>query len=608
MTTRPSIEQGIPQPGAPKSEMAEMRLRPMKIRSLATLIAALIVAAIATGGARTMGTARGNEHDAGDDGPRSAMVQATQTSGAPTPASSSQPKEQARGQSSAAPTTLRATTRLVEISVVVQDKHGDPVTGLKKSDFVVLDDRKPQEVQTFEVETNQVPKHPPAPLPPDTYTNRLQERAGVPTSITVILLDGLNTQFKDQSIARKQVVKFLQQIQPQDRVALFVLGRDLRVLHDFTSDSASLLQALNQSPSMNSPGLAPPPPDQSALPVPALVAAIFDDIDLREAQSLQQDRVRLTVEALTEIANHIGTLPGRKNLIWVSASFPDMLGYDSMDDPALTNPQSYFGAEIEAAVRALTDANIAVYPVDARGLIGGGVDVTNDTSDPGTETLQTMLTLADRTGGKAYYNTEDLFGSIRQAIDDSRVTYELGYYPENVTWNGRFRSIKVEVDVPGARVRARKGYFALSEPKLTAQTRQALIAETAESPLEATAIGVKVQVLSAGPQGQGMVKLGISFDPHDFLFDHSDGVWRANVDSVVLQIDDQNKIVDGLDQTIQLHFDEATYQRLMNEGVYYTREIAIKPASRTVRVILRDASNGNIGDTTIPLAKYLPQK
>ena len=86
----------------------------------------------------------------------------------------------------------------------------------------------------------------PAPLPSGTYTNRLTARAGVPNSITVILLDGLNTSITDQAFARRGVAKFLGQLQPEDRVAVYTLGRDLRILHDFTNDASSLLRAVYQ--------------------------------------------------------------------------------------------------------------------------------------------------------------------------------------------------------------------------------------------------------------------------------------------------------------------------------------------------------------------------
>jgi VWFA-related protein len=86
------------------------------------------------------------------------------------------------------------TARLVQINVIVNDKHGNPITGLTKEDFILLDNKQPQEIQFLSAETNLPRGQPEAPLPP---TNRFSEQASVPASVTVTLLDALNTEFAD---------------------------------------------------------------------------------------------------------------------------------------------------------------------------------------------------------------------------------------------------------------------------------------------------------------------------------------------------------------------------------------------------------------------------
>lgn len=523
---------------------------------------------------------------------------------------------QSQNTQSNLPPPLRSTTRLVQVSVVVHDKHGEPITGLKKENFVILDGKKPQAIQIFSVQSNQLPRNPPPPLPPDTYTNRFQQRAGVPTSITVILLDGLNTEFTDQAYARQQVVKFLQQVQPQDRVAIYSLGRDLRILHDFASDSTSLLASLKAYQGRNTAQLEASAAQVSDNPN-ATIRAFLDNAYLRDANFFVEDRVHRTVNALTQIANHVGTLPGRKNLIWVSGSFPFSIGYDNLE-MTRTDQKVMFATDIETAARALNNANIAVYPVDARGLMTYDLGnrgnrsalqsspVNQGFKGPEVQNFFTMNTLADRTGGKAYYNTNDIFGSIREAIGDSRVTYELGYYPEGINWHGEFRDIKVEVKVPGAHVRARKGYFALPEPELTPQIRQAIIAETATSPLEATGIGITVRVRRDTAAGGSALNAMLAFDPREFNFVQKDGRWAADIDSVFIQLDDKNQVIKAIDETFHLKLQPETYERLLREGMTYTRVVPILPTAVELRVILRDASNGNIGDVGVPLGPYFP--
>ena len=130
--------------------------------------------------------------------------------------------------------TIRVTTRLVQVNVVVHDKKGEPIADLKKEDFTILDKGKEQKVAVFAVDSIDAPRKAWPKLPPNIFSNRIQ-RADTPTSTTVILFDGLNTRFQDQAYARKQIVKFLGGIQPHDRVALYLLGSDLRILHDFTN-------------------------------------------------------------------------------------------------------------------------------------------------------------------------------------------------------------------------------------------------------------------------------------------------------------------------------------------------------------------------------------
>jgi VWFA-related protein len=528
---------------------------------------------------------------------------------------------------------LRVATRLVQVSVVVHDKKGNPITGLTKDDFVVLDEKKPQQIESFSMETSAPPTTEPPRLPPDTYTNRIRERAGVPTSITVILLDGLNTKFENQSQARSQVIKFLETIQPEDHVAIYSLGHSLRVLQDFTNDSASLLAVLAKYRGEHTPML-----DASTAEVADTGNATADEFlnnaFQREADYMVRDRVLRTVDALTQIANHVGVLPGRKNLIWVSGSFPFSLGYaaNRTDDPGVTNlPDDlmFFNEEIRSATRALTNANLAVYPVDARGLIAG--DLGNQAASanpfggsrtaaassrgsrnsdpfpmPDQENFTTMNSLANQTGGKAFYNTNDLLHSIREAVDDSRVTYEIGYYPAGINWNGGFHTIKVEVKKPDAKVRSREGYFALPEPKLTPQDRKSLIAATSTSPLEATQIGVVAQVTGFSMTGERSVKLAVAIDPHEFRFEQKDGRWTDNVDAVYVELDDKGQIAHVLDETYKLSFDDARFQSLLKQGIRFPKEVPIVAGAIQLRVIVRDATTGNIGDTIIPLAKYFP--
>src|SRR5260370_31199098 len=133
--------------------------------------------------------------------------------------------------------------RLDEGNVVVGEKRGESVSGLRRDDFTILDKGKEQKVAVFAVDSIDTPRKAWPKLPPNIFSNRIQ-RADTPTSTTVILFDGLNTRFQDQAYARNQIAKFLGGIQPHDPVALYLLGINLRILHDFTNNPDHLAQAL----------------------------------------------------------------------------------------------------------------------------------------------------------------------------------------------------------------------------------------------------------------------------------------------------------------------------------------------------------------------------
>ena len=541
----------------------------------------------------------------------------------------SQTKIAAR-QSAENPTRLRVTTRLVQVNVIVNDKHGHPVTGLTQKDFQLLDNKKSQQLQFFSAETNLPSESASSPLALNTYTNRWQDQSSVPASITVILLDALNTELADQAFARQHVLKFLQQIQPQDRVALYWLSSGLFILHDFTNDATALREALASLQGESSRALANSEVSDPRLhnpnsSVPAGQSyerdAFRRAFDQRVANHSASERVRLTVAALIAIANHIGSIKGRKNLVWVSGSFPFSLGYDKFDLDWTNDTGAHFGHDIARAARALTDANVAIYPVDARGLIGmdvfaaqgdsesGASDPTNTDSHLPTkadnENLDTMKILAERTGGKAFYNTNDLSGSIRHAIDDSRVTYTLGYYPQ-VSWDGSFHQIRVRVNIPGAEVRARSGYFALPEPPvLPAKDSRAIVTQAATSPLEATGIGLQVELLPSVPSTVSTMTVKVHVNPHDLQIEKSAEHWVGTLQSVFLQLNKHGEIISAGDQIFHLDLDPGAYEQALKGDLMDTRPLQILPNASQLCVVVRDLSNGNIGSIFIPLSKYL---
>jgi VWFA-related protein len=526
---------------------------------------------------------------------------------------------------------LRVTAHLVQANVIVNDKHGNPITGLSQKDFTILDNGNQQEIRVFVAQTN-LPSVPSRtiPLPLGTYTNRPEEQTNIPASVTVILLDALNTEPADRVLARKQVIRVLQQIQPQEYVALYWLGDGLHVLHDFTTDASVLRQVLAgyddkpnhgaddsdvADPSLNSPN--PSTPAGTASERSAFRAVV----DQRIANLVTRDRVRTTAAALIAVANHLGTRKGRKNLVWVSSSFPVTLGYDKFNLEWTNDTGEDFAADVERAARALTDADIAVYPVDARGLLGSDINANEDDLDAhigdptdgdthlptrgAPETFVTMRLLAERSGGKAFYGTNDISGAIRQAMNDSRVTYTLGYYPAGVKWDGSFHELKVKVAAPGAQVRARTGYYAFPDaPLATPRNDRALIAKLATSWLPATGIGLHVHAQTSRESGASALTAVVAIDLGDILMQRKEGRWTGTVQSVFLQLDNAGHILKADDRTFHPDFDNNTYEQGLKSAITDTRQFRVLPNASELCIVVRDASTANLGSIYLPLAQY----
>jgi len=527
---------------------------------------------------------------------------------------------------------LRVSTHLVQLNVIVNDKHGNPITGLVQQDFSVFDNGKPQEIRIFSAETN-LPSAPRITLPADTYTNRPEEKTGVPASVTVLLLDALNTEAADQTLASKQVVRLLQEIQPQEYVALYWLGNGLRILHDFTTDASALRQVLAAYDGKSSREL-----DNSQLADPSLNTtnpstppgqgyerqAFRLTFDQRVANQSIRDRGRATVAALVAIANHLGTRAGRKNLVWVSSSFPINLGRNQFDINWTSDTGDDFAGDLGRAARALTDADIAVYPVDARGLAGTDTTATGDDlgdhvpdpTNPDThvptraapETFDTMNLLAERTGGRAFYGTNDIASAIRHAMNDARVTYALGYYPASVKWDGSFHEIKVRVAAPGAQVRTRTGYFALPDvPVPQPKKDQTLIRQLAASWLPATGIGLHVRTQTTKDSGNPSLTAEVDLDLHDVQMQQKEGRWTGTVQSVFLQLDNAGHVLQADDRTFHPDFDAATFKRALQSGISDSRQVRIVPNATQLCIVIRDVASTKMGSIYLPLAQYFPR-
>jgi len=519
-------------------------------------------------------------------------------------------QSQGAGQANPAPPVVRVTTRMVQVNVIVHDRDGKPVAGLTKGDFHILDEGEPQTISFFAEQTTRLTVPAATQVSTKVFSNHAEEQAGVPTSVTVILLDWLNTAQHSMAFARPQVIKFLRtQIQPQDRVALYGLSsKRLFNLHDFTNDSAALLRVLDRATqkkaaSPQGKGAAEPDSEDARL-----------DQFLAEADAHPRtvivDQVGMTSNALKIIANRLANIPGRKNLVWVSSSFPSSVGYSyrmSMGTSAQGRfPPSLFNQQTTDAARALSNANVAIYPVDARGLIPNPPFARYDLGSafPPPEQFDTMIALARATGGRAFYNNNDIRGAIRRAIDDSRVTYVLGYYPTHNQWNGEFRNITVKTDRKGVEMRYRSGYFA-SPPAGAADPnrQQQSLADAITSPLESTELDLDVEADPVDVPGARQLKTRIRVTPSEMHFEEKDGRWTDALEVIWVELDKEGKITGTHTQTFRFRPTQEEYQALLRIPFDVSETVSVSESAAEVRIVVSDTGSGAIGSVNIPLSR-----
>jgi VWFA-related protein len=327
--------------------------------------------------------------------------------------------------------TFRVGTKLVEVVLVARDKHG-PAASLTKSDFTLLDNGKPQDIALFSVTSASALATMPSSrgtlssaLPAGVVSNRPGSNGDAPTTQTVLLLDRIFTGEVNQIIAIQRIVKFLDLRRKSDGIGIYTLGADVRVIQDVTDDDQLLRRAANSLKAQNV----------------AHRSADTTGMTAREADDYSQlnmlERILALKHALQATARHLSNVPGRKNLIWISEGFP--LFYCPPHLPCFD-----YTPDIQEAARALNDANVALYAVDPRGLMGALGRMTGianaESRGPasqrvpgylvapvGPEHIETMNLLAGLTGGLVYFNTNGLEDSMLKAVEDGDVTYTLGF-------------------------------------------------------------------------------------------------------------------------------------------------------------------------------------
>jgi VWFA-related protein len=398
--------------------------------------------------------------------------------------------------------TLKTAAQLVVVDVVVEDRNHQAVHGLTAKDFSVAENGAPQRMEHFEehkaLSVTDATKFPPMPkLPAGIFTNYTPAPAN--GALNILLFDSLNTPLADQSYMRQQMLDYLKTVPAGTRVAIFGLSTHLVLLQGFTSDTSVLREIVEKSQGKGSKSsfvledkvggagiqdsLTDDLEDQAtdsnySEPVPARVIADLRDFDAIHDSLQLVVRTKYTLDAMNEIARYVSGIPGRKNLIWFSGSFPlDVLPDETGQQLNAFMAMESSDQEYYETIAKLSRSQVAVYPIDVRGVTMSSV---NDASSHYTGSLaakrmrqdeakfldtnaaehSTMDVLAADTGGQAFFNTNNLTAAVTKAVQEGSNFYTVSYIPTDQRQDGKERKIKVQLARPGLNLSYRTGYYA----------------------------------------------------------------------------------------------------------------------------------------------------
>ena len=377
---------------------------------------------------------------------------------------------------------FRAGINFVRVDVIVSDKNGNPVGDLKPEDFEVVEQGKPQTVETFKLVyldggLMASTKEPPRQIRTDFDEESEASRDDV--RLFAFFMDDYHVRLETSMSARDQLARFVQtQLGPTDMVGvMYPLEATASVR--MTRDHDAIVRGLQQFRGRKYDYTARNEFEEKYAYYPA--------------ETVEKIRNQVSMSAMKALIMHMGGLKeGRKALILVSEGYNSMLPPQMRDpvaaipgannpnagDPfaganSLTENRAAFitGADLEADLRDLYDTanrnNVAIYAVDPRGLSTGefGIDQNIGQSVDRqylNSTMETLRTLAINTDGRAIVNRNDLTMGMKQIVRDTSAYYLLGYNSTFTATDGKFHEIRVRVKRPGVQVRARKGYWAFS--------------------------------------------------------------------------------------------------------------------------------------------------
>jgi VWFA-related protein len=451
--------------------------------------------------------------------------------------------------------------------------------------------------------------------------------------------------------ARQQMIEYMGKIEPGTMMAVFTLSSRLQMVTGFTTDVAQLTRAVKgqkaETPTLLAGVTAPDALDSTqgyiddllnanSMGGPAGSVLLMQQFQADIASQVDEQRARMTLAALKELALYLSAIPGRKNLIWFSGSFP--AAFDPVGSQAgnLRYMPSY-SEDVRKTDDLLMAARVAVYPVDARGLMTQLPYDVSSRSAAGLGAFNSQLEadktamrqIAYQTGGQAYLDTNGLKEAVASAVENGGSYYTLAYTPPPKKLDGQFHKIEVRLDGAGDELSYRRGYYADAPGKsapLSAktQTLSPFLAASMHGAPPATQILFVSRVLAAndpqlagaklpdGPAGEMTASIkgptqryiaDLKIDAHTLTFEPMpNGVRQAEIECVLVGYDADGKRLNWEDGSYTIPLDGGQYAAILARGLPMRMALDLPAGHVFLRIAIHDRTADHSGALEVPLA------
>jgi VWFA-related protein len=462
---------------------------------------------------------------------------------------------------------INVTSALVFLDVTVLDKKGRPVvSGLTEDDFTITEDKKPQRIFSFE-----------APEAHFSGPNAEDTNASGTAPVTILVMDLLNSSFEDFAYIRYEVRQFLK-AQPEKLATsteLIVVGNtSLEMLQGFTRSRTELLYALNHL--------------SSALPWKKM------------NNDFGGERFSQSIDALQQIALQNKGVPGRKNIIWVGHGGPGLYLDQAAFSGKFINDLTQY---VHSTTNMLVDARLSLFVIYPGLPITGGtvsisamqseIDLGDDDPFAGNINFGVFV---NETGGKLFYNHNNVDAQIKRSERIGANFYTLTYQPQDVEANGKFRRIRVTLRDPNLHVVTKAGYFApdKNSPIDPRQDKMYKLAEAVGSTVPFNALDVSLTGVVRHPDSQ-TVEFTVQLKSKNVMFlpPDDDGKSDAKLILAAASLNQDARIMTSKVEPVTLVAHDAA--RLPEVASRFQLTIRIPRKTKRVRVVMEDEDGGRIG-------------